>query len=208
MEEITQGSIEWLQQRVGHVTASGAKFVDSYIKDGKTESASRRNYRVQLVTERLTQTPAPDGYKNSAMQRGIDLEPIARMEYETKIGVMVDEVSFIKHPNIKWFGASPDGLVGNDGLVEIKCPESGTHIEYIISNRVPSEYKSQMIAQCLCTQRKWVDFVSYDNRLPDHLQLFVIRYTPTEKELQDMEASVLKFLAEVETLEIKLGAKL
>lgn len=204
MSEEIQGSAEWLQARAGHVTASGVKHTKSYLKDGKTEAAGRRNYRVQIVTERLTKQPTPDGYRNASMLRGIELEPFARMQYESEVGVLVDQCGFVKHSDIQWFGASPDGLVGAEGLVEIKCPDSGTHVEYLIGNRVPAEYKDQMIAQCLCTGRKWVDFVSYDDRLPVHLQLFVKRFTPTEEELKKTLDHVLKFLDECNKLENQL----
>lgn len=203
MEDIVQGSLEWLQQRAGHVTASGVEDVKSFNKDGKTESAARRDYRVKLLTERLRGEPMMDGYVNAEMQRGIDLEPVARARYEAEAGVDVQQTGFVKHPTIQWFGASPDGLVGDDGLVEIKCPKSTTHIVYILENKVPTKYKDQMIAQCMCTGRKWVDFVSFDDRLPDHLQLFIVRFTPTQEDFDKTEAAVQKFLAELDELQAK-----
>jgi putative phage-type endonuclease len=203
MEEVVQGSLEWLQQRAGHVTASGVEDVKSFGKDGKTELAGRKDYRIKLLTERLRGEPSMDGYVNAEMQRGIDLEPVARARYEAEMGVDVQQCAFVKHPTIQWFGASPDGLVGDDGLVEIKCPKSATHMLYLLEGKAPKKYHDQMIAQCMCTGRKWVDFVSFDDRLPDHLQLFVVRFTPTEKDFADTAEAVQKFLAELAELEAK-----
>jgi putative phage-type endonuclease len=160
------------------------------------ETAARRNYLIQLVTERLT-GQQQESFSSAAMQRGTDLEPVARMAYEATNG-FVDKAGFYKHSSIEWFGASPDGLVGDDGLVEIKCPNSTTHVDYILSGKVPTKYQRQMLAQLACTGRKWCDFVSFDDRLPEHLQLFVVRFEPKPEEIDKLQEGVIKFLNDVQ----------
>lgn len=194
MEQRTQ---DWLNARAGHVTASGVKNVRAKIKSG--EAAGRKNYRMKLVMERIAQAPINEGYTSLEMQRGIDLEPIARARYEAFRGVLVDECGFILHPRIKGFGASPDGLVGQDGLVEIKCPNISTHIGYWLDDKPPSEYVDQMLAQLACTGRRWCDFVSYDDRVAEDLQLVVIRFEPGAEQIKAVEADVIQFLTEVES---------
>jgi len=137
------------------------------------------------------------------MQRGIDVEPLARAAYQATYE-LTDDVGFVKHPLIRWFGASPDALVGSDGLVEIKCPRSTTHLDYIQSGKPPTKYVPQMMAQISCTGRKWVDFVSFDDRFPEHLRLFVVRFQPTEEEIEKFESKVKEFLSEVNNLMEKL----
>jgi putative phage-type endonuclease len=160
------------------------------------ETAARRNYLIQLVTERLT-GQQQESFSSAAMQRGTDLEPVARMAYEATNG-FVDKAGFYKHQSIEWFGASPDGLAGDDGLVEIKCPNSTTHVDYILEGKVPTKYKRQMLAQLACTGRKWCDFVSFDDRLPEHLQLFVVRFEPKPEEIDKLQEGVIKFLNDVQ----------
>jgi putative phage-type endonuclease len=186
-----QRSDEWFSARLGFATAS--RMNDAL---AGSETAARRGYLIQLVTERLTEQQQ-ESYNSPAMQRGTDLEPVARMAYESKNG-FVDKTGFHKHPSIEWFGASPDGLVGDDGLVEIKCPNSTTHVDYILEGKVPTKYKRQMMAQLACTGRKWCDFVSFDNRLPEHLQLFVVRFEPKPEEIAKLEEGVIKFLNDVQ----------
>lgn len=188
-----QRSIEWIQARLGHATGSRA----SDMLAGK-DTQARKGYITQLVTERLTGM-SQDFYTNADMQRGIEIEPVARAAYQANYE-LVDEVGFIKHPLIQWFGASPDGMVGKDGLVEIKCPRSTTHLEYIQAGKPPFKYIPQMMAQLSCTGRKWVDFVSFDNRFPEHLQLFVIRFEPNQEKLEEFENKVKEFLNEVHNL--------
>jgi len=188
-----QRSVEWIEARLGHATGSRA----SDMLAGK-DTQARKGYITQLVTERLTGM-SQDFYTNADMQRGIEVEPVARAAYQAS-NELVDEVGFIKHPTILWFGASPDGLVGSDGLVEIKCPRSTTHLEYIQAKKPPSKYVYQMLAQLSCTGRKWVDFVSFDNRFPEHLQLFVVRFEPSAEELEKFESKVKEFLSEVNNL--------
>jgi putative phage-type endonuclease len=188
-----QRSVEWIEARLGHATGSRA----SDMLAGK-DTQARKGYITQLVTERLTGM-SQDFYTNADMQRGIEVEPVARAAYQAN-HELVDEVGFIKHPTILWFGASPDGLVGSDGLVEIKCPRSTTHLEYIQAKKPPAKYIPQMMAQLSCTGRKWVDFVSFDNRFPEHLQLFVVRFEPSAEELEKFETKVKEFLSEVNNL--------
>lgn len=192
---IEQGSQEWLQSRCGKVTAS--RVADILAKTKSGPAASRQNYLAQLVAERLTLTVEPS-FINEAMRWGTEHEPIARALYELQTGYTVDQVSFVNHPTIDMAGASPDGLVLDDGLVEIKCPNTATHIDYLLSGGVPSKYKPQMSWQLICTERAWCDFVSFDPRMPDDLQLFVVRFNPSMEDLDDVQKEVLAFIAEVD----------
>jgi putative phage-type endonuclease len=162
---------------------------------------------MDLVAERLTGKPA-DSFTNSAMQWGTEQEPFARIAYETHKGLFVEQVPFVDHPTIEWFGCSPDGLVGEDGLLEIKCPNTTTHLEYLQDGKPPSKYIPQMMAQMACTGRKWCDFASFDPRLPEDLQLFVVRLNWDDSYIQEMEAEVKQFLNEVDATLLKLKRKL
>ena len=163
-----RSSDAWFQSRIGKVTASRVADVIAKTKTGY--STSRENYMAQLVCERMTGTVA-ESYTNAAMQHGTDNEPLARAAYEALKDVLVDEVAMITHPTISMAGASPDGLVGDDGLIEIKCPNTATHIDTLLSDKVPSKYVTQMMWQMACTGRQWCDFVSFDPRMPKELQL-------------------------------------
>jgi len=198
-KNIPQGTQEWLDLRAGHVTASNASAVKAKSKDGKTEGVTRRKYRTQIVTEWLTKQPIRSDFSSDAIEHGKETEALARSAYEVHTGNYVEEITFATHDTIEHFGASPDGLVGAEGLVEIKCPMSHTHYMYLSEGKVPYEYKDQMLAQCCVLKRKWVDFVSFDNRFPAHMELFVVRYEPTESEISDFEAEVIKFLEEAKT---------
>jgi len=190
-----QRTDEWFESRLGKATAS--RIADIIAKTKTGPSASRENYAVQLVLERITQSKG-ESYTNAAMQWGTDTEPMARQQYELKRGVFVDEVGFIDHPTIAMSGASPDGLVGADGLVEIKCPNSATHMETLVSRKIPQKYIPQMMWQMACTGRNWCDFVSFDPRFPENLQIFVERvdYDPTYARMLELEVG--QFLDEVE----------
>jgi len=194
--EIIQGSTEWFYQRLGKVTASRVADVIAKTKTGY--SASRENYMAQLVVERLTNTKA-ESYTNAAMMHGIEQEPFARAAYEAAHGVMVEEVGFVRHPTIEWAGASPDGLVGDDGCIEIKCPNTLTMIETLLSQKVPGKYFTQMQFQLACTGRKWCDYVVFDPRMPAKAQLFVKRVDRDDTYIAEIEAEIVKFLAEVES---------
>jgi putative phage-type endonuclease len=199
---IKQGSSEWHQQRLGRVTASRVADVIAKTKSGY--STSRDNYMAQLVCERLTGTVA-ESYTNAAMQHGVDNEPLARAAYEAYADVLVDEVAMITHPRISMAGASPDGLVGDDGLVEIKCPNTATHIDTLLTQTVPGKYVTQMQWQMACTGRQWCDFVSFDPRMPKELQLFVRHIPRDEDYIAMLEKEVLSFLEELDEKVNKLN---
>lgn len=192
---IAQGSPEWFAARAGRVTASRVADVIARTKTGY--GASRANYAAQLVAERLTGRVEP-GFSNAAMVWGTDQEPFAREAYEYKTGVFVDQVGFVDHPTIEMTGASPDGLIGADGMVEIKAPNTATHIETLLSAKIPAKYQTQMAWQMACCGRKWVDFVSFDPRLPARMALFVQRYERDDAVIAELEREVTQFLAEVE----------
>ena len=198
---MNQQTPEWFAQRAGKVTASRVADVMAKVKSG--EAAGRANYRAQLVAERLTGTAA-ESYSNTAMQWGTDTEPYARMAYEAATGNLVLETGFVLHPDIGFSGASPDGLIGNDGLVEIKCPNTATHIDYLLAATVPEKYKPQMAWQMACTGREWCDFISYDPRLPEDLRLFTVRYKREEDYIEELEAAVVQFLKEVDETVLQL----
>lgn len=201
MDEIFQGSDEWKALRCGKVTASRVADVIAKTKSGW--GASRFNYAAELIAERLTGVAA-EGFTNAAMQWGTDQEPSARMAYEFMQDVTVEKIAFVAHPSIADAGASPDGLVGESGLVEIKCPNTATHIDTLIKQEIPAKYITQMMWQMACTGRKWCDFVSYDPRLPESMQLFVKRIERDDKLIAELESEVAIFLdTEVST---KVGA--
>lgn len=205
-----QRTPEWLHQRAGCLTASRAAAVLK--RSARTGQPLQAYYDLQdtLIAERIIGDTIGIG-TTPAMQWGIDHEDEARAVYEARTGELVDLAGFIPHPSIEWFGASPDGLVGDDGLIEIKCPNTTTHLRRIAAGVVPEEYKPQMLVQLLCTGRKWVDFVDYDPRLPDayaRFRFWTIRYTPTDDELDAAEALCIKFLAEVQNEYDKLVSSL
>jgi putative phage-type endonuclease len=193
-DDIIQGSDAWKQLRLGKVTASRVADVVAKTKSGP--SASRANYMAQLIAERLTGVVA-ESYTNAAMEHGTATEPEARAAYEFYEGVSVQQVAFVTHPSIADAGCSPDGLVGDQGLVEIKAPNTATHLETLRGQAVPAKYETQMQFQMACTGRAWCDFVSYDPRLPEHLRLFVVRVHRNEKRIAELEAEVSAFLCEV-----------
>jgi putative phage-type endonuclease len=201
---IQQGTLEWRQLRLGKVTASRVADVMSKIKTG--ESAGRKNYKMDLVVERLTNTPT-SSFTNAAMAWGTETEPLARMAYEAFTGTFVETVAFIQHPSIEWFGCSPDGLV-DDGLIEIKCPNTATHIDYLLAGVPPAKYVPQMQTQMACTGAKWCDFVSFDPRLPTELQLLVVRLNRDDSYIQEIEVEVKQFLNEVQQVYTQLKERM
>lgn len=204
MEDIIQGSPEWFAMRLGKVTASKIADVMSKGKGG-AESAGVRNYRAQLVCERLTGT-VEETYTNGAMARGIELEPIARECYEFIKGVTVKQVAFVDHPTIPMSGASPDGCLEDGGLIEIKVPNTATHIEYLLGGKPPAQYIPQMLWQMACTGAAYCDFVSYDDRLPEEMQLFIVRFHRDDAAIAEMEAAVIAFNQSVEKMIADLKA--
>jgi len=194
-----QGTEEWKLARLGKVTASRVSAARA-----KKGTATRADYIADIITERLTGSPI-ESYTNAYMEWGTANEPLARAAYEIKTGIWVEQVAIVNHPTIPNFAASPDGLVWTDGLLEIKCPKTSTHLNWMMKGEPPSDHKHQMLAQLACTGREWVDFVSFDPRLPEHLQLFVVRFQPERKDIEDLEKDVMTFLEEVDTMQRKLG---
>lgn len=192
--EIIQGSDEWRKIRVGKVTASRIADIVARTKSGY--GASRANYLAELVAERLSGEPA-EKFTNAAMQWGTDMEPQARAAYEFRTDAHVEQIGFVIHPQIDQAGASPDGLVGDDGLIEIKCPNTATHLETLLGQAAPSKYETQMQWQMACTGRKWCDFVSYDPRLPENMRMFIKRVERDDKRIKELETEVAGFLLEI-----------
>ena len=190
-----QGSSEWHAARLGRVTASRVADVLAKTKSGY--STSRINYMSELICERLTGERA-EGFTSAAMLHGIEKEPEARELYAFAHDCDVNQVGFVPHPEIVMAGASPDGLIGDAGLVEIKCPNTATHIETLRSRAIPGKYATQMLWQMACTGRAWCDFASYDPRLPAELRLFVARLHRDDKAIAEMEREVSAFLGELD----------
>lgn len=190
----------WYEARIGKFTASSVADLMATTKSGP--SASRRNLIMKILCERLTGRREEE-YTNQAMQWGIETEARAREAYSAITGDLIDEVGFIVHPSLDFFGASPDGLICNR-LVEIKCPNTSTHIKYLIDRRIPGEYQLQMLAQMSCTGAESADFVSFDPRLPERLQLCVIPFVRDDNRIAEIEASVIAADAEANVLIAKL----
>jgi len=207
MSDIVQGSDEWRRLRMGKVTGSRIADVMSKGKGG-AESAGRRNYRTQLALELISEEPARDTFSNGHMQRGNELEPMARTAYEFVAGVDVAQICFVDHAEIERYGVSPDGLVGKDGLIQIKCPIPGIHIEYLLGEAVPTDYIKQMQAEMDCTGRQWNDFVSYCPEVPVSLQLFICRLHRDEKLIWEIRESVTLFNSDVDILAEKLRLRM
>lgn len=192
---IIQGSPEWLAARCGKVTASRVADIIAKTKTGY--STSRANYMAELICERLTGCPS-EAFVSSAMQWGTDTEPHARAAYSALKGVDVFEVAFVEHPEIAMAGASPDGLIGDDGLLEIKCPLTATHLDTLQTEAVPGRHLTQMQFQLAVTGRQWCDYVSFDPRLPGPLQMFVRRVPRDVSMILDLESEVTGFIAELD----------
>ena len=192
MEQRTE---EWFAARIGKVTASRVADVIAKTKSGY--SASRDNYMAQLICERLTGQQG-ESFTNAAMTWGTETEPLARSAFEAYADVMVEEVGFVPHPSIEMSGASPDGLVGLFGMLEIKCPNTATHIDTLLTQTVPGKYITQMQWQMRCCERQWCEFVSFDPRLPQDLQLFVKRVEFDPEYVAMLEKEVIQFLAELD----------
>jgi len=199
-----QGTEEWKLARCGLVTASRVADIIAKTKSGY--STSRANYMAELICERLTSFPT-EGFVSSAMQHGIVTEPMARAAYEGTVGALVIETGFVPHGSIPMAGASPDGLIGDDGLVEIKCPITATHIDTLLGQSVPGRYVTQMQWQMACTGRKWCDFVSYDPRMPEKMQLFIKRIERDNVVIADLEREVVNFINELESKIAQLKEK-
>jgi len=192
--EAEQGSPDWYAARCGKVTAS--KIADMLARTKSGWGASRANYAAQLVAERLTGT-VTESYTNAAMQWGKVHEAEAIDAYTFYRDLPVTRIGFVMHPSIDESGASPDGLVGTDGLIECKCPLTNTHIETLLGSSVPAKYEAQMLWQMACTGRSWCDFVSYDPRMPESMRLFVRRMHRDDKRIAEIENEVREFLREI-----------
>ena len=200
-----QRTAEWAQIRCGRIGASSIGAVCSWLKQTKAEaeggtrrsSQKRLDFLYEIVCERLTCVPS-DHYVSPYMEHGTEFEDEARRAYELKTEQMVDQTGFVLHPSLDYAGASPDGLVGTDGGLEIKAPKTETHIGYLFGNEVPEEYRPQMYWSMACCERGWWDFASYDPRLPAPLRLFTKRLLWNDAEIDRITAEVLAFNAEAE----------
>lgn len=190
-----QGTDDWFQARLGRVTASRVADVIARTKTGW--AASRASYMAELIAERLTGVSAPS-YSSPSMEWGNLVEAEARIAYEFYFGVEVEQVGFIEHPTIAMTGASPDGLVPATGLVEIKCPNTSTHIDTLLGGKIPGKYETQMLWQMASTGREWCDFVSFDPRLPESMRLFIKRLDRDDKRIAELEEQVSEFLDELD----------
>lgn len=195
MTELVQGTEAWKLARCGSLGAS--RMADAVARTKTGYGASRANLMAELLVERLTGVPT-EGYTNAAMQWGTEKEPEARAAYEFKADVDVAEIGIVKHPTIPGTHASPDGLVGDDGMVEIKCPNTATHVETLLGDEIAGKYVTQMQWQMACTGRKWCDFVSFDPRLPESMALFVKRVHRDDKRIAELETEASAFLAELD----------
>lgn len=197
-DKMEQRTDEWYRARCGQLGASQINKVLAKTKTG-AESATRKNLIAELVCMRLT-GQSPEGFTSAAMQWGIDNEPNARTAYEFIKNVDVIQTGWIPHKTIEWTGCSPDGLVGDNGLIEIKCGNTATHIEWMLAGVPPKEHQNQMLWQMEVCDKQWCDFVSYDPRLPIDLQLFIVRLDRDEEKIKLIREEVIKFLQEVDEM--------
>lgn len=193
-----QRTPEWFADRLGRVTGSACSAVFSKGRAKGEESSERKKYRLQLALERITGNPGGSGYINAAMQRGIDMEPVALAAYEAAVGELAEVPGFMFREDLM-VGASLDGLVGEEGALEIKCPDSVTHLEYLRERRLPPAYVAQVTHNLWVSGRQWLDFVSFDDRFPEPLRLFRVRVTRGELDIAAHEDGVRKFLIEVDS---------
>ena len=202
--DVEQGTPEWLQARTGLLTGSRASDAIGVLKSGK-ESAARRDYRIQLVSERLTGRPQEDTFVNAAMQHGTDTEPAARGAYEAITGQLIRQTGFIQRPDVL-AGCSLDGHVGSlEGILELKCPKTATHLGYLLRpHELPKRYIPQVTHNLWVTGATWCDFVSFDDRLPEPMQLFAVRVRAEELGVETYAEKALAFLAEVDAELAKL----
>jgi putative phage-type endonuclease len=201
-----QRSPEWFQAHCGVITSS---VIDAVMVE-KGDSKTRDDLKWRLVGEILSGKPSDKftkGFSSRAMENGTEMEKFARGAYEVKEGVLVDEIGLVYHPTIERCATSPDSLVGDEGVLEIKCPLRETHLKYLSKGKVPTEYLKQCIWHIACTRRKWIDFVSYCPDLPEHMQLFVKRMEVDSAVVEQFEKAARQFLSEVDGLLAQLGAE-
>lgn len=194
-EELVQGTQEWLNARAGSLGASRVAEVIAKTKTGW--GASRANVMADLIVERLTGAPVADKFVNAAMVWGTEVEPQARAAYEFYKDVSVQQVGIVRHPSIAGTHASPDGLVGDDGLIEIKSPQTANHIETLVGRSIPAKYITQMMWQMACTGRRFCDFVSFDPRMPEPMQFYCQRVERDDAVIEELEKEVITFLNEI-----------
>jgi putative phage-type endonuclease len=199
-----QRSDEWFAARLGKVTASRVSDIMAKTKSGY--STSRKNYMAELLCERMTGRKE-EGFESPAMKWGTETEPLARMAFELETGLLVEEVGLVDHATIPMFAASPDGLIGSDQGLEIKCPNTATHLETLLNGTIKSEYIIQMQVAMACTGRKNWYFASFDPRLPAHLQLFIKSIPRDDDQIAEIESEVKSFLAELDELIARLEAR-
>lgn len=193
----------WIQSRLGKVTAS--RIADVVAKTRNGWGAGRANYMAELVAERLTGVTA-SRFINGAMQWGIDTEADAIDAYEFFSDQSVEAVGSVDHPKIAMTSASPDGLVGSAGLIEVKCPNTSSHIDTLLGASIPNKYLLQMQWQMACTERQWCDFVSFDPRLPESMKIYITRIERDDKKIDELETHVARFLAELDNTITRLQA--
>jgi YqaJ-like viral recombinase domain len=198
-----QNSAKWIWARTGRITASRICDLMATLKRGG-EAASRRDYRAELIAERLTGN-AESRYVSKEMRYGSEQEPFARTAYEVRTENIVDQMGFVFHPRLDFSGASPDGLISDDGGVELKCPKTTTHLAYLAAGTVPKEYENQMLWNMACAEREWWDFVSFDPRLPEKLRLFIVRMPRDEARISEIEREVMTLHQEIDSLCEQLG---
>ena len=199
---VEQGTPEWHQMRLGKVSAS--RMADLLAKTKTGASASRAKYMAQLLCERMTGQPT-EFFTTAAMQRGTEIEPVARAAYESENFISVDQVAWVEHPTIPMAGCSPDGVVGEHGLIEIKCKEIHNHLDTILNDKIDPDHQAQMMWQMACTGRQWCDYVCFDDRAPEGLQLFIKRLERNDDLIKTMEYEVSKFLKDLEEMIYKLN---
>lgn len=202
--DMEQRSDEWFAVRCGKLTAS--RVADATARTRSGWGAARERYLTEVVLERITGQVVPLGFTTADMQWGTDTEPDARAAYEFRVDVAVEEVGFVDHATIENFGCSPDGFVGDDGLVEIKCPASHTHLKTILADKIPPQYIKQMQAQMMICQREWCDFVSFDPRMPPHLTYWSKRLHLSD-DLKELSDDVQEFLKNVDGMVESLNEK-
>jgi putative phage-type endonuclease len=200
---IEQGSEAWKLLKVGKVSASRMAELLAKTKTGAF-AASRAKYMAQLLCERMTGEPT-EFFTSQAMQRGTEIEPVARAAYEAENLTSVEQVAWVEHPTIPMAGCSPDGFVGEHGLVEIKCKEIHNHLDSILNDRIDPDHQAQMMWQMCVTGRQWCDYVCFDDRAPEGLQLFVKRLHRDEEKIKQMEDEVRTFLKDLENMIQKLN---
>lgn len=202
--DLEQGSPEWIAARLGKVSASRIADMTARTKTGY--GASRANYAAELIAERLTGAPA-EKFTNAAMAWGTEKEPDAKDAYCFLRDAEIVTVGLVLHPTIEMACASPDGLVGSDGLIEVKCPNTSTHIETLLSETIPDKYMKQMLWQMACTGRHWCDFVSFDPRMPPEMQVFIKRVHRDAGLIAELERETITFLSEIDNTVSRLQAK-